>query len=258
MNGGIHMLRMNSNKHECSELNQLEINLKPLRKVRLKGSWVPGVLITFLGCMDNLTKVIKSEEFEQEKDGKMISYVTAHSTYLSNTQSRYDQYVSNLYERSGSILKNILVERERVNDQIYLLSKDLARAESILPDDLGETSSVEQKRSIASAKRTIQRTEQEMADKVLELKAIKMQLDEALHQIDELLIQKKNIVTRQKHCYLKGARFVAMTGDLIAVNKESQEKFERLVNRNFSYCIDLEQLIRSENDEKESGEHERV
>lgn len=238
-----------------SRSDQSEINLKPLRKVKLKGAWVPGFLISFLGGIDHFTKVIKTEEHEQEKDGKKMRYMTAYSTYISNSQSRYDQYVSHIYEKSGYILRHALITREKINDQIYLLSKELDRVEKSMPGDadaLLEASSVEQKRMIASAKRTIQGIRQEMANKELELKKIKIQLDEALHEIDEILIQKRNVVTRQKHCYLKGAHIVAMPDkNLIQINRESQERFEKLTNKDFRYCLDLKQLFGGE--EKGSG-----
>lgn len=62
-----------------------------------------------------------------------MRYMTAYSTYISNSQSRYDQYVSHIYEKSGYILRHALITREKINDQIYLLSKELDRVEKSMP-----------------------------------------------------------------------------------------------------------------------------
>jgi len=167
------------------------IDIRKLKKPKLKGTYSLGCFISLAGFFDSRRHLI------------MMAGNQPKSPWLGKRQARYDKYTSELYTVAGDIMKDALVKREQVNDELKMLHKELLRVRKAIPEKDYTPNTVAEKRTIAHAKCQLAKVENEIQQKIGSLKEIKLSIDETEHELYQIMLSKKKIIAGQMLTYLR-------------------------------------------------------
>jgi len=235
-NGGIDMFGLGNNKVENAF-----IEVKKLRKPKLRGAFSIGLFIKMTGFFDNRNGLFRM-------DGEKIC-----SPWISRRQSCYNRYSSEMYKTAGEIMKPAYIQREKINDGLKKYKKELEEAKVKLLGDEAQT--MEQKRKELYTKRDIKALEEKIIAGLSALKEIKIAIEEAEHELNQILQEKKLAVESQILIYIRGAGKMSEGGVLLVENEISRTFYNSLGN-GFEYNLEMETLLGYE--EKECVEDEHI
>lgn len=204
--GGIDMVDLNE--------KELCVKVKRLRKPKLKGVISVGLIDRFRGFMDNRKGLIG------EKEDRF------YSSWIAKKQTSFDRYSAELFKVAGEVMKPAYILREKYNDQLKKCSYELEVAHSSLSGDTPV--SVADKRQALYAQKQILRLEHSMVEMLEALKEIKITIDEAEHELNQILQEKKMIVEKKIHNYLRGAKKITYDKELIKENETLRNYFTQL------------------------------
>ncbi len=222
----------------------LPIDVKKLKKLKLKGAFSIGFIVKISGFLDNRKGLISV-------DGIKIS-----SPWISKKQNCYNRYSALLYKAAGEIMKSAYIQREKVNDELKRAKEELKeewkKYEKELKDSkeitLEELETIGKKRKVLNTKKYIKVLEERIAEKFSILKELKISIDEAEHELKQILQEKKLILESQVLTYIRGAKKMSHGTEILADNEISKSLFNAF-EREFEYCLEEKLLISDEEKE---------
>lgn len=217
------------------------IEVRKLRKPRMKGESTIGLFTRITGFLDNKNGMIRMEG------------IRFYSPWISRKQSCFHRYSAKMFNVAGEIMKPAYIQREKLNDELKKYKNRLIKSKLQLTEELPLT--IEQKRNNLYVRREMSSIEEKITADITELKEIKIAIEEAEHELNQILQEKKHIVETQIFNYLRGAKKMPDGTELLVENEISRSLFNRLGN-GFEYNLEAEELLRYE--EKESVENEHI
>lgn len=215
------------NKNEKNTL----INVKKLRKPKLRSGF--SIFARWAGKMDMKNGMI-------QRNGQKFQ-----STWIAKKQAGFDKYSAELFKVAGEIMKPAYVQREFLNEELKKHKRDLEIWKGSLPS--GEVTDVQQKREVARVQKYILMYENQVITTTTALKEVKIAIEEADHELNQVLQSKKHVVELKILDYLHGAKIAsAEDNEYLTENKMSKTLYEKL-GEEFEYDI----AVRKENDKHE-------
>lgn len=214
------------------------VQVKRLKEPKLRGIFSFWFIERVRGFIDNRKGLISEKEN------------SFYSSWIAKKQTCFDRYSAELFKVAGEIMKPAYIQREKYNDQLKKCSRELNIANSNLSGDVPV--SVADKRKALYAQKEILRMEQSTMEILEALKEIKITIDEAEHELNQILQEKKMIVEKKIHNYLRGAKKMSYDKNLIKENETSRNYFIQL-GGDFEYELECGQYL-----EKDGVEDEHI
>lgn len=203
--------------------NTKKIENKRLKKVRMRGRRIPGFYIVFTGWWHDRRGLVVMNEDE------------VSSPWLKQRKMYFDSYTADIYQMTGTMLKQLFVERESMNRQMHSLKEALEKANSFHLDTPVET--VAEKRSAVRRKWEIASMQNQYDESAEQLIKIKLDIAECEHYMRQLLERMQKRVEAQMMLYMRGAHKISECEVILKDNEKSRELYDALTG-GFSYCLE--------------------
>ena len=220
---------------------KVDIEIKQLNKPKMKGRYSIPFLTELRGWFDNRKGMICMNENHR-----------FYSQWISERQGYFDRYSSEIYKVAGQIIMPAYIEREKINHLLQMNKKELKRIRMQIADEVPVT--IEQKRELLYKNKKLKDIEKEIMNNIGSMKENKIAIEEAEHEIQQLLQKNKIVAEMQVKRYLRGAKKISQWNENIIENEEIRNLFDN-IEIDFEYDSEMESILI---EEKESDKNEHI